>query len=185
MKRRKVGKSQHELTSALAGIPSPRSSQLNDRHLSAFAQDTLISASLAARNFVSYYLSGVLLLYYEVVRLVNMALTRWWRPVAVENDGLETKQKKAKVKRRRAKSTTPSVSETGHFPGMVNLSGTLCYMNSVLQVGFLQAKRIELNLPGFRFSCGSPVTSRTDCRFGGRSGLADTGDGCTAGGDDG
>ena len=27
------------------------------------------------------------------------------------------------------------------FPGMVNLSGTLCYMNSVLQVSFRQAEQ--------------------------------------------
>lgn len=29
---------------------------------------------------------------------------------------------------------TVVVEETVFFPGMVNLSGTLCYMNSVLQV---------------------------------------------------
>ncbi|WVN88243.1 uncharacterized protein L203_103444 [Cryptococcus depauperatus CBS 7841] len=46
---------------------------------------------------------------------------------------IRKEDKSVKVKRRRQKVDSLNVATREYFPGMVNLSGTLCYMNSVLQ----------------------------------------------------
>ncbi|WVR07047.1 hypothetical protein IAU60_004086 [Kwoniella sp. DSM 27419] len=69
-----------------------------------------------------------------------LGLTGWWTGAAAsgsqlagKEDGVEMEKKKVRRRRRKADDKGSGVPEEGYFPGMVNLSGTLCYMNSVLQ----------------------------------------------------
>ncbi|RXK35014.1 hypothetical protein M231_07717 [Tremella mesenterica] len=71
---------------------------------------------------------------YEVIRKREMGkgFRGWFRSDVggeVEDVGIGEKV----IKRRRAQKKEMTKGEGEHFPGMVNLSGTLCYMNSVLQ----------------------------------------------------
>ncbi|WVW83920.1 hypothetical protein I302_105942 [Kwoniella bestiolae CBS 10118] len=53
-----------------------------------------------------------------------------------ERDGVQMEERKVKRRRRKIEQNGHDhvdVDLNNHFPGMVNLSGTLCYMNSVLQ----------------------------------------------------
>ncbi|WVQ72594.1 hypothetical protein IAR50_002152 [Cryptococcus sp. DSM 104548] len=66
-----------------------------------------------------------------------LGLSAWWGGVQdneKEKRLAEKTEPKVKRRRRRAEPSgvVPNWSKE-HFPGMVNLSGTLCYMNSVLQ----------------------------------------------------
>lgn len=96
---------------------------------------------------------------------MTLGIGKWWAGTEIEDShkGKERKEKEIKARRRRRR-VEPSSSSSGRFsfslpfspirymirlrvrtdsstgrffPGMVNLSGTLCYMNSVLQVGFM------------------------------------------------
>ncbi|ORY33965.1 hypothetical protein BCR39DRAFT_517965 [Naematelia encephala] len=73
-----------------------------------------------------------------------LGLVRWWTGSRASDDAEESddvgqgageivKLKTRKVKRRRRKENSLSIDDDAYFPGMVNLSGVLCYMNSVLQ----------------------------------------------------
>ncbi|OXB39993.1 ubiquitin carboxyl-terminal hydrolase 1 [Cryptococcus neoformans] len=76
---------------------------------------------------------------YLTLYKMTLGFEKWWAGTETEDShrGKEKKEKEVKAKRRRRRvepSSTSSDSATGRFfPGMVNLSGTLCYMNSVLQ----------------------------------------------------
>ncbi|ODN79782.1 hypothetical protein L202_03690 [Cryptococcus amylolentus CBS 6039] len=64
-----------------------------------------------------------------------LGLSTWWGGVQ-KNEHELAEQAKPEVKRKRRRAEPSAVVPSGskeHFPGMVNLSGTLCYMNSVLQ----------------------------------------------------
>ncbi|XAO23784.1 hypothetical protein I312_102564 [Cryptococcus bacillisporus CA1280] len=70
---------------------------------------------------------------------MTLGIGKWWAGTEIEDShkGKERKVKEIKARRRRRRvepSSNSSDAATGRFfPGMVNLSGTLCYMNSVLQ----------------------------------------------------
>ncbi|WRT66375.1 uncharacterized protein IL334_003330 [Kwoniella shivajii] len=77
--------------------------------------------------------------FYLELSSMAIGLSSWW---GGGESSLSTKvelmplDKEKKVKRRRRKVENDHIYKTdsnNHFPGMVNLSGTLCYMNSVLQ----------------------------------------------------
>nr|XP_019010974.1 uncharacterized protein I206_04279 [Kwoniella pini CBS 10737]OCF49755.1 hypothetical protein I206_04279 [Kwoniella pini CBS 10737] len=87
-------------------------------------------------------LRGILgIIHQAYIELVGMILgiSSWWgggetSSGKIENIPLDGRQR---VQRRRRRvengNSNGHVSKDDHFPGMVNLSGTLCYMNSVLQ----------------------------------------------------
>lgn len=107
------------------------------------------------------FFAQVYLTLYEM----TLGIGKWWAGTEIEDShkGKERKVKEIKARRRRRRVESSSSSSgrfsfsfpfssvgymirlrvridsaTGRFfPGMVNLSGTLCYMNSVLQVGFM------------------------------------------------
>jgi ubiquitin carboxyl-terminal hydrolase 1 len=84
-----------------------------------------------------------------------LGLARWLAGGGAEAVPMTEQGEGKKVKRRRRKETpageqqfslpnqmrAENTGEVQHFPGMVNLSGTLCYMNSVLQVGHCEPSR--------------------------------------------
>ncbi|KAL7420649.1 ubiquitin-specific protease ubp1 [Cryptotrichosporon argae] len=78
---------------------------------------------------------SVALIVYVLGSLDNLVLSglareMWWsRPPA----GAQGKGKGKELRRRRAERAQAAEGGGKYFPGMVNLSGTLCYMNSVLQ----------------------------------------------------
>ncbi|RSH87343.1 hypothetical protein EHS25_003252 [Saitozyma podzolica] len=86
-----------------------------------------IIVSLAGQTYWDIFITG---------REMALGLGRWWAGAGAQEEVEMTESKRdggvAKVKRRRRKEAT-SGDAPQYFPGMVNLSGTLCYMNSVLQ----------------------------------------------------
>jgi hypothetical protein len=81
-------------------------------------------------------------LFTEAIECVDTMIWRaseWWNAPKDEDIAMKVAPK---IKRRAKASTKessgmrprPNPLTKVHFPGMVNLSGTLCYMNSVLQV---------------------------------------------------
>ncbi|WVQ80648.1 hypothetical protein IAT38_002753 [Cryptococcus sp. DSM 104549] len=84
------------------------------------------------------FFGQVYLSFYEMA----LGLSRLWGGTAPEEKSgeevklVERKEQKVKRRRRKIDSPVPGAGGSGkgeHFSGMVNLSGTLCYMNSVLQ----------------------------------------------------
>ena len=50
--------------------------------------------------------------------------------------------------------------EHGHYPGLVNISGTYCFMNSVLQVSLSESHTFPpTGLPGYRLLPLSIISS--------------------------
>lgn len=94
---------------------------------------------------------------------MTIGIGKWWAGTEIEDSHKDKERKVKEIKaRRRKRKVEPSSNSSGRFsfsfpfspirymirlrvrtdsatgrffPGMVNLSGTLCYMNSVLQVG--------------------------------------------------
>ena len=116
-------------------------------------------------DLISLCITTFIALRHDLVNLpyrMALGIARWWggRVECTEEDGeegiklLEQPEQgggKKKVKRRRRKEEAAGrntaftsvdgadhggVEDPQYFPGMVNLSGVLCYMNSVLQVGY-------------------------------------------------
>lgn len=150
------------------------------------------------------FFAQVYLALYEM----TLGIGKWWAGTEIEDShrGKETKEKEIKAKRRRRR-VEPSSNSSGRFfsfsfslvilyvwlvygwetdsatgrffPGMVNLSGTLCYMNSVLQVGFIASASHASVGPYLmlllvcRLHTLTHHPSRKSYRFGGRSGHTD------------
>ncbi|WWD17296.1 hypothetical protein CI109_101736 [Kwoniella shandongensis] len=86
-----------------------------------------------------------------------LGLTTWWGGSSTTSKSTRVRSKETMelaerkegkvVKRRRRRDDTTAKSSTaivdGYFPGMVNLSGTLCYMNSVLQAFASMSSLVE------------------------------------------
>ncbi|ORX36635.1 hypothetical protein BD324DRAFT_626637 [Kockovaella imperatae] len=110
---------------------------------STFARDThTLAPSLPGRIIYCYRLlctafSGISVsLLLEWFGIMVLGLSNLWSPAANLPESIALVQRSdegpsKKVKRRRRKDGP--VGDLQYYPGMVNLSGVLCYMNSVLQ----------------------------------------------------
>ncbi|KAK8864408.1 hypothetical protein IAR55_001656 [Kwoniella newhampshirensis] len=108
------------------------------------------------RPFDDYLVLLISLFAQSFLTLYDMALglSSWWSGNAAASavrggEKLEMVERRdgKVVKRRRRKVDSPRSNGTvivnGYFPGMVNLSGTLCYMNSVLQAFASMSSLVE------------------------------------------
>ncbi|WWC89362.1 uncharacterized protein L201_004284 [Kwoniella dendrophila CBS 6074] len=127
-------------------IPSFQSSSSNWSRTEASILGILINSSpWPLDELLRSLLSIFHQIYIEILKMVlGLGLLNWWSGSTTATgssskiDNIHMDNTK-KVKRRRRKVESPQQNghvyqeSTNHFPGMVNLSGTLCYMNSVLQ----------------------------------------------------